>query len=116
LKPKKKKDAEEAASKKEEKVDYRAKVLGIYEKHNPSKVHLVDKALSQYAGREEELIQKLYSSFGLDSNGRTKEEAEEAAAAEAAAAAKKVEEAKKQKETLKPKEEEVKKEEERRKS
>jgi len=80
IEAKEKKEKEEEASKnkekEEEKIDYRAKLVVFYEKHNPTKVHLVDKALSQYTGREDELFQKLYTSFGLDSNGKSKEEIE----------------------------------------
>ena len=43
---------------------HRGKVIAFYKKHNPAKIHLVDRILRQYAGREEELMAELAETYG----------------------------------------------------
>ena len=46
-------------------VDYRARVLEIYELHNPEKLSKVDKLLESYSGRENELLDKLIAKYDV---------------------------------------------------
>eukprot|EP00808_Paulinella_micropora_P030866 g70854.t1 len=50
----------------------RAKLLALYQKYNPEKQHLVDRALQRYAGRTDQMFQDLYRAFGLDEHGQEK--------------------------------------------